>query len=114
MDRKPEFYLYLFRNQSMLPARSWALTMAEVDEMVKNGETIHTYQVMSCTTDLFRKGYRVFVWYEEPYLDRYKHKIVEITLGTCEALGGRELRMGHNLPRLIVSSFKGGTKWEKK
>ena len=111
MDRKPQFVLYLFRNPSMLPARSWALTMAEVNEMVANGEDIHTYQVMSCTTDLFRKGYLVFIWYEEPYaLDRYKQKCAEITLDTCEALGGRELRMGHNLPKLIVSSFKGGRK----
>ena len=106
MKRAPEFYLYLYRDPSMLPARLWAFTMAEVDEMVANREDIHTYQVMSCTTDLFRKGYRIFVWYEEPYaLDRYKHKCVEITLGTCEALGGRELHMGHNLPRMIVSSF---------
>lgn len=106
MNRAPEFHLYLFRTVRETCNFRWQRTMNNIDEAVSKGEDIETYQVMSCTTDLFRKGYRVFVWYEAPIgNDQYIHKDVEIRLGTCEALGGRELRMGHNLPRLIASSF---------
>lgn len=104
--RAPAFNLYLYYEPNMYPLRNWAFTMKEVEEKVEAGEDINTYQVLSCTTVLLKKGYKIYIWYEEPYsLDRYKHKAVEITLGTCDALEGRELRMGHNLPRLITSHF---------
>ena len=71
----------------------------EYDEVLnaidKGEQSINTTQVMTCTTDLFDKGYRIFVTDEDGKF--------EITLGDdCERTA-RSIRMGHNLPKLIIA-----------
>ena len=58
-------------------------------------DNINTTQIILCTTDLFEKGYRIFV-HDSNY------KTYEIKLGVNEQTG-REIRMGHCLYKLILS-----------
>ena len=69
--------------------------LCEVEFAIQNGWEIHTTQVITCTTDLFTRGYRVFI--HDP-----RGTVHEIFLETC-GLGNREIRMGHNLPNLILA-----------
>lgn len=96
--RKPEFHLYLYSFEGAKKDIINANTITECQERAIVGKDIDTYQVMACTTSLFGKGYRVFV-HPTP------NDSVEIKLGTCECFGGRELRISHNLPRLIACYF---------
>lgn len=96
MNRKPEFHLYLYSLEDYKKDVINANTIEECSIRCLAGFDIDTYQVMACTTTYLKNGYRIFV-----HPDKYE--IFEITLGTCECFGGRELKMGHNLPRLIVT-----------
>ena len=60
-----------------------------------NVPVINTIQVITCTTDLFRKGYRIFV-HPNP------GDCFEITLGTCERTN-REIKMGNCLYKIILA-----------
>ena len=67
----------------------------EVMELIeKDTPIIKTTQVLACTTKLFEQDYRIFVHTED---DDF-----EITLGRC-ARTNREIRMAHNLPKLITN-----------
>jgi hypothetical protein len=71
------------------------LTVDMVDKMVSMGYDVGTIQVCTLSTSLFAKGYRIFV-HDKPG-SRF-----EITLGKCERTN-REIRMGHNLEKLLLS-----------
>lgn len=97
-DRKPEFHLYLF---SFEGAKKDIINANTIQECTERGRVlldIDTYQVMACTTTYLQKGYRIFVHPSE-------HECFEIAFGTCECFGNRELRVSHNLPRLIAVYF---------
>ena len=98
MERKPEFHLYLYSFKGAKKDIINANTLNEIVKLVEAEKDVDTYQVMACVTCLFREGYRIFV-------HRNPNETYEIKLGTCECFGGREIRMGHDLPRLIVASF---------
>lgn len=96
MNRKPEFHLYLYSLEGYKKDVINANTMTEIQERLMHRQDVDTYQVMYCMTSLLGNGYRIFVHISPFHTE-------EITLGTVECFGGMELRMGHNLPRLIVT-----------
>ena len=99
MSRHPEFHLYLYSFEGAKKDIINANTIGEVQERIREGKDVDTYQVMACTTTALVKGYRIFIHHsktEQPY---------EIALGTCECFGGRELRISHHLPNLIACYF---------
>lgn len=57
---------------------------------------IHTTQIVLCTTDLFRKGYRIFI---HPVLGN----IFEIKLGDNSPYTDKDIRMGHNLYKMLIA-----------
>jgi hypothetical protein len=59
-------------------------------------ERIDTTQILLCTTDLFRRGYRIFIHPMEgnPF---------EIKLGDNSPYTDREIRMGHNLYKMLIA-----------
>lgn len=59
-------------------------------------EKIDTTQIVLCTTDLFRKGYRIFI---HPVLG----DIFEIKLGDNSPYTDKEIRMGHNLYKMLIA-----------
>lgn len=88
-----EYHLFLY-----LPdyVKMWDITVDDVNTAVQiEKPLIYTFQVITCTTDLFRHGYRVFV-HAAPD-DEY-----EIKLGQNERTN-REIRMGHCLYNLILA-----------
>jgi hypothetical protein len=95
MNRQPEFHLYLYTLEGYKRDVINAYTVAAVNDLITLGKDVDTYQVICCTTDLFNKGYRIFV-HETPASQ------FEITLGTCERTT-REIKMGHDLPKLILA-----------
>lgn len=95
MNRKAEFRLYLYTLEGYKRDVINSYTVNAVNDLISLGKDVDTYQVICCTTDLFAKGYRIFV-HETPAF------VHEITLGQCEGTT-REIRMGHNLPNLILS-----------
>ena len=67
-----------------------------VERRIKDNETtIHTTQIQCVSTRLFELGYRIFVHCQD-------ESIFEITLGRCERTS-REIRMEHNLAKLLIS-----------
>ena len=94
--RKPEFHLYLYSMEGYKKDVINANTVSECHERVNAKKDVDTYQVIACTTSLFNDDYRIFI-HPSP-MENY-----EIRLGTCPLFGNRELRMGHNLPNLILS-----------
>lgn len=95
MDRKPEFHLYLYTLEGYKRDVINAYTVADIDLLVSAHKDVDTYQVISCSTDLFREGYRIFI-HERP------NSNFEVTLGKCDRTT-REIRLGHNLPKLILA-----------
>ena len=95
MNRKPEFHLYLYTLEGYKRDVINAYTVTSVNDLISLGKDVDTYQVICCTTDLFNKGYRIFV-HETPASQ------FEITLGSCERTT-REIKMGHNIPNLILA-----------
>ena len=90
MSKFYHLHLYPFDRKGLLT------TYDEVEQAVQNGvEFIDTSQIVTCTTDLFRKGYRIFV-HPNPF-DGY-----EIKLGKNDRTS-REIKMGHCLYKLILA-----------
>lgn len=87
-----EYHLFLYFPIHFIPLD---FTCDDVNTSIKNGEPIYTFQVITCTTELFRHGYRVFV-HAAPD-DEY-----EIKLGMNERTG-REIKMGHCLYKMILA-----------
>ena len=91
--RKPEFHLWLVRP---IHGDGYFLkTVLEIEAAIKLKKDIDTYLVCMISTDLFNKGYRIFV--HDDVHDKF-----EITLGSCDRTD-RELRMGHNLEKMLLS-----------
>ena len=59
-------------------------------------ERIDTTQIVLCTTDLFKKGYRIFI-------HPVKGSMFEIKLGDNSPYTDREIRMGHNLYKMLIA-----------
>lgn len=95
MNRQPEFHLYLYTLEGYKRDVINAYTVTAVTDLISHGKDVDTYQVICCTTDLFNKGYRIFI-HETPASQ------FEITLGACERTT-REIKMGHDLPKLILA-----------
>ena len=94
-----EYHLYMFFPDYR---HIYETTVKDVENAIKAGEErIYTFQVVTCTTDLFRHGYRIFV--HASLDDTY-----EIKLGMNDRTG-REIKMGHCLYKLILAGeFEGG------
>lgn len=90
-----EYHLYLYR-PGFTDTVMMALTVDEVNKAVADEKPlILTMQVCTLSTDLFRKGYRIFVH------DKSDSGF-EITLGVCDRTN-REIRMGHNLEKMLLA-----------
>lgn len=87
-----EYHLYLYA-----PTFDFVtdLTVEQVKNSIEKEVNIYTYQVITCTTDLFNHGYRIFV--HESSDSEY-----EITFGKCDRTT-REIKMGHCLYKMILS-----------
>lgn len=92
-----EYHLYLYEPFLFNPVSiSWCFSIHNVEDAIQNEESkIYTFQVITCTTDLFRRGYRIFI-------HAAKDDVYEITLGKNERTN-REIRMGHCLYKLILA-----------
>lgn len=89
-----EFHLYLYSIDAILTDYNATLYA------IKNGDCrIDTTQVILCTTELFKLGYRIFVH----QISHNSLEDYEITLGSNNTNTNREIRMNHNLPKLIIS-----------
>jgi len=66
------------------------------DVINAGAEIIHTTQVICCTTELFRKGYRVFI-------HPLSGNVFEVKLGDNTPYTSKEIRMGHNLYKLLIA-----------
>ena len=92
MDK--EYHLYLYEPEQLIIY--WNNSLHDVELAINMGyESINTIQVVTCTTELFKRGYRIFV-HAAPD-DEY-----EIKLGQNERTS-REIRMGHCLYKLILA-----------
>ena len=74
-------------------------SLHDIEVLKKYGKTIHTEQIVSCTTELFTEGYHIFI-------HPFRGEEFEITLGDCERTD-REIRMAHNLFRMLISGAFG-------
>ena len=74
-------------------------SLHDIEILKKYGKTIHTEQIVSCTTKLFTEGYHIFI-------HPFRGEEFEITLGDCERTD-REIRMGHNLYRMLINGVFG-------
>ena len=72
---------------------SYFLTKDTIEAGIKN---IHTTQIVLCTTDLFRKGYRIFI-------HPLQGNAFEIKLGDNSPYTDKEIRMGHNLYKMLIA-----------
>ena len=91
-----EFHLYLYDTDTVEEMKHGYL---ETQTAIYDAEpVIHTTQIVLCTTDLFNRDYRIFIHDNPEDADM----MFEITLGDCERTN-REIKMGHNLPNLIMS-----------
>lgn len=59
-------------------------------------ERIDTTQIVLCTTDLFRKGYRIFI-------HPTKGDMFEIKLGDNSPYTDKDIRMEHNLYKMLIA-----------
>lgn len=66
-------------------------------------ERIDTTQIVLCTTDLFKKGYRIFI-------HPVKGPMFEIKLGDNSPYTDKEIRMGHNLYKMLIAGTFNTTK----
>lgn len=91
-----EYHLYLYFPDIALDDPSWLdYTVKEVENAISHGYRVDTMQVCTLGTYLFTEGYRIVV-HDTPY------SLFEITLGPC-ARTTREIRMGHDLEKLLLS-----------
>ena len=91
-----EYHLFLYLPDCVDYLKNWDLTVDDVKTAFNIGmPLILTFQVITCTTELFRRGYRVFI-HAAPD-DEY-----EITLGKNERTS-REIRMWHCLYKMILA-----------
>ena len=95
-QNKPQIHFYFGGPNNQYPdgtVHTYKLTelLIEVES-----ELIVTTQILLCTTDLFRKGYRIFIHPVEgnPF---------EIKLGDNSPYTNKEIRMGHNLYKMLIS-----------
>lgn len=86
------FHLYMNIDDSQIVLHSYVKTKAAIDA---DFPVIMTTQVSLCKTNLFEKGYRIFVYPKigDPF---------EITLGKCECTD-KEIRMCHCLDKMLLN-----------
>lgn len=92
-----EFHLY-FNEEQYNILKTVAVTddtVGAVENAINNGEIVYTTNVIMCTTHLFDLGYRIFI-------HTATHEKCEITLGQYTRTN-KELKMGHNLPNLLLA-----------
>jgi hypothetical protein len=95
MDK--EFHLY-FNEKEYNILRNVAVvddTIDAVENAIRSGVIVRTANVIMCTTHLFELGYHIFI-------HTATHDKFEITLGQ-NTRTNRELKMGHNLPNLLLA-----------
>lgn len=96
----PEYHLYLYVPQEVVAEDpdppSLDYTIKDVMKRIYNKTNVHTLQVCTLSTTLFKEGYRIFIHVSPD-------NQFEVTLGNCNRFYGRELRMGHSLMNLLLS-----------
>lgn len=92
-QNKKQIHFY-FGNYSDPTIHSYTLTQIAINSM--NYSRINTTQIVLCTTDLFRKGYRIFI-------HPAKGNTFEIKLGDNSPYTDKDIRMGHNLYKLLIA-----------
>ena len=92
-----EYHLYLYK----LNYEGMVHTYTDTMNAIKNNQSlIGTTQLVTCTGELFDKGYRIFI-HPKP------HDMFEITLGACVRTD-REIRKAHCLWHMLISgAFEG-------
>ena len=85
---------FFFGNYIDATAHSYVLTQHVIEAGVEN---IYTTQIVLCTTDLFKKGYRIFIHPVEG-------NSFEIKLGDNSPYTDKEIRMEHhNLYKMLIA-----------
>ena len=99
MDKEYHLYLYIPEDWNIDPLGFmfiYCLTVKEVENCIKQGRNkIYTFQVCTLSTDLFKKGYRIFI-HDAP------KSVFEITLGHCDRTD-KDIRMTHNLEKMLLN-----------
>ena len=93
-------YLDLIQRNWAVP--KWKLTVDEVEEAIKNGDSeIHTIQMCTLRGSLItEEGYRIIVHFEN---SKGFEDTFEITIGDCERSFGKSIKPGHNLWHMLIS-----------
>lgn len=92
-EQKEKQIHFYFGNYIDAIAHSYVLTQHVIEAGVEN---IYTTQIVLCTTDLFKKGYRIFIHPTEG-------NMFEIKLGDNSPYTDKEIRMGHNLYKMLIA-----------
>ena len=95
-QNKPQIHFYFGGANGQYPdgtVHTYKLTELLIE---LESERIDTTQIVLCTTDLFRKGYRIFI-------HPAQGKMFEIKLGDNSPYTDKEIRMGHNLYKMLIA-----------
>lgn len=92
-QNKPQIHFYFDNQYPDGAVHTYKLTKLLIEV---ESERIDTTQILLCTTELFRKGYRILIHPTEgnPF---------EIKLGNNSPYTDKEIRIGHNLYKMLIA-----------